>query len=101
MDWSNFQRYNFETLEEAEQKLDSEHESDTQLTSIFEALLEKEKSPQELSDELELQSNSIRDQVSTLKDHGLVYSGGSRNSTKFYGLSVEELHDGDYIQGLD
>jgi hypothetical protein len=34
-DWEDFSRYNFETLEEAEQKLDSEHESDTQLTSIL------------------------------------------------------------------
>lgn len=100
-DWDDFQRYNFETLEDAKRKLSSEHERHTQITQIFKALVQKEKSPQELSDELGIQERSISATITNLKDHGLAYAAGSRSSTKFYGLSVKELHDGSYIQGLD
>ncbi|MFB6100429.1 MAG: winged helix-turn-helix domain-containing protein [Candidatus Nanohalobium sp.] len=96
----DFQRYNFETYQEAFEKLRSSREHRTDIEKIFKSLKEREKTPEELSDELNRPESSVRSAASKLKKDGLVYSVGPAKG-KYYGLSVEELHDGDYIQGIN
>lgn len=91
----DFTRYEYQSLEEAEEVLEQEFGRFTQAREIFYALEDEEMTCSELSDETGIQENSIRSQITKLKREGLAYALGP-SGTKFYGLNVDEVHEDGY-----
>jgi predicted HTH transcriptional regulator len=85
---------NYDTWDEALNDLHKEHEQDSNISKVFRCLEEREKTAQEIEEELDI-GHSPSSYLTDLKDEGFVYKLGPQKSP-YWGAEVEEVQSDEY-----
>jgi hypothetical protein len=85
---------NYDTWDEALNDLHKEHEQDSNISKVFRCLEEREKTAQEIEEELDI-GHSPSSYLTDLKDEEFVYKLGPKDSP-YWGAEVEEVQSDEY-----
>ncbi|EGQ43533.1 MAG: hypothetical protein J07AB43_15240 [Candidatus Nanosalina sp. J07AB43] len=91
---------NYDTWDEALNKLYEDHEQDSYISKVFRSLEEREKTAQEIEEELGI-DYSPSCYLTQLKKEGLVYMAGSQKSSVYWGAEVEAVQSEEYRTGIE
>ena len=87
---------NYDTWDEALNDLYKDHEQDSNISKVFRCLEEREKTVQEIEEELDI-GHSPSSYLTNLKDEGFVYKLGPQDpQPSWWGAEVEEVQSDEY-----